>query len=132
MGGVGRVGGTPQSKGVGGFLMKPRVLTPQPPSRGSCPSWTHPEDGLPARWVRPQLQHGMLHPKGAAGQTDRPEVLPSQGCPRPPALRDPGSGVSFLQGHLWLQLSSAHSPQAARGLQRAPGLLRYLKPLKRH
>ncbi|CAN0264497.1 unnamed protein product [Rangifer tarandus platyrhynchus] len=60
------VGGMPQSESVGGILTKPRVLTPQPPSRGSPPSWTHPEDGLPASGMCPQLQHRTLHPEGAA------------------------------------------------------------------
>lgn len=88
--------------------------------------WPSSQVGVPTATAR------MLHPKGAAGQTDRPAVLPSQGCPRPPALRDPGSRVSFLRGHLRLQLSGAHGPQAARGLHRALGVLRYRGPSKRH
>ena len=67
--------------------------------------------------------------------TDRQVCGPP--LPRPPLAPGPWPAetldlVSFLQGRLRLQLSSAHGPRAARGLYRALALLRYLEPLKRN
>lgn len=101
-----------QSEGVGGVLMKARVLTPQAPS-GLLSLLDKPR-GWPSSQVGVPSYSTDAAPQGGSWTNGQACSPPLPRLPRPPALRDPRSRVSFLQGHLRLQLSGAPAPQAAR------------------